>query len=106
MAKPFRLFEVGTTPQFTWTGSTAPSSLSYAIKTATGTLVASGPAVQSGGGGWYAFTTIPDSFGTYPVDLMIEWTATASVHTSNSAQFINRMVFSVKKTAPFGRPGN
>ena len=106
MAKPFRSFEVGTTPQFTWTGSAAPTGLGYAIKTATGTLVVSGSAVQSGGGGWFAFVTIPASFGTYPVDLMIEWTAVASTHASNSAQFINRMVFSVRKTAAFGRPGN
>jgi len=106
MAKPYRSFEVGTTPQFTWTGSTAPSSLSYAIKTATGTLVASGPAVQSGGGAWYTFVTIPDSFGNYPADLMIEWTATASTHASSASAFINRMVFTVKKTNPYGWPGN
>ena len=103
MAKPYRAFEVGTTVQFTWVGSTAPSSLNLAILSASETLVNCGAAVQSGGGSWYRFVTIPDSFGSYPCDLLALWTATTSTHAGSASQFLNRMVFKVRKTAPFGR---
>lgn len=102
MAKNFRRVEVGTTVQFTWVGSTAPSSLTLAIKTATETLVSSGPAVQSGGGSWYRFVTIPDSFGRYPCDLTAEWTATASTHVGTSSPFVTRQLIKVVKTKAYG----
>lgn len=105
MPKPYREFEVGTTAQFTWVGSTAPASLSLAIKTASFTTVSSGPAVQSAGGSWYRFVFLPDSFGKYPATLSAEWTATTSTHASSLSPFINRMLFRVKNTKAFGRAG-
>ena len=101
MAKPYKSFEVGTTVQFTWVGSTAPSSLTLAIKTAS-TAINSGAAVQSAGGNWYRFVTLPDSFTVYPVGLVAEWTATASTHTHSLAPFISRLPFKLTKTVPFG----
>lgn len=110
MPPAFKKVEVGTSPQFTWTASDAPNSLGMAIFTASGTLVASAAAVQSGGGMWYAFATIPNSFGVavasgalpdyagYPCFLMVEWTATASTHAGNNTPFIHRLVFEVHRT--------
>jgi hypothetical protein len=102
MPKPYRIFEVGTTPQFTWVGSTAPTALGLQIKTASESVVASLAAVQSAGGNWYAFVTIPNSFGRYPADLIAEWTATASTHVSSLTPFLYRMPFTVKRTAAYG----
>ncbi len=104
MAKLYSQIEVSTTPQFTWVGSTAPSSLSLQVKTASSTIVGSVAAVSSGGGNWYAFMTIPDSFGNYPCYLLAEWTATASTHAGSASQFVNRMVFEVIKTAAYPQP--
>src|SRR3989304_2528237 len=101
MPRPYRQFEAGSTAQFTWTASTAPSSLSLAILTASATLVDSGPAVQSGGGNWYRFVTLPNSFGPSAV-LMYQWTATASTHTNSQAQFITRGPFRLVRTQAFG----
>lgn len=100
MASRFKQVEVTDTLQFTWVGSTAPSSLSLTIRTASDTVVGSIAAVQSGGGSWYAFVTINDSYGNYPAYLMAEWTATASTHAGNSTRFVSRMVFEVIKTLP------
>lgn len=103
MPRPYRQFESGTTAQFTWTASTAPSSLSLAILTASGTVVDSGPAVQSGGGNWYRFVTFSGGlFPSYPRVLSYEWTATASTHTNSQAQFVNRDLFRLVKTQAFG----
>ncbi len=100
MASRFKQVEVTDTPQFTWVGSTAPSSLSLTVRTASDTVVGSVAAVQSAGGNWYAFVTIPDSFGNYPAYLMAEWTATASTHAGSATSFVSRMVFEVIKTLP------
>lgn len=102
MARPFREVEAGTTVQFTWVSSTAPSSLTLVVKTSTDTIVNSGPGVQSGGGSWYRFVAIPDSFGQYPCDLLAEWTATASTQAGSASLFVTRMLFKVRKTTPFG----
>lgn len=101
MAKPYKSFEVGTTIQFTWVGSTAPSSLILAIKTGS-TTINSGTAVQSAGGSWYRFVFLPESFTVYPVGLVAEWTATASTHTHSQSPFISRLPFKLTKTVPFG----
>jgi hypothetical protein len=110
MAAAFKKVEAGTTPQFTWTASDAPNSLGMAILTASGTVVASVAAVQSGGGMWYAFATVPDSFGVaiasgaladytgYPCYLLSQWTATASTHAGNNTPFVHRLVFEVHRT--------
>lgn len=104
--KPYATVEAGTTPQFTWVGSTDPSSLTVALKTKSETLVASGAAVSSGAGSgkWYFFGTVPDSFGKYPTNLLVEWTATASTHAGNSTQFVYRLNIEVTKTTPWGPP--
>lgn len=101
MAKAFRQVEVTGTYQFTWIGSTAPSSLTAVVFTASATVVFSTPAVQSGGGNWYVFGTIPDSFGTYPAPLRVEWTATASTHAGSASLFRSNLVFEVIKTLAF-----
>jgi hypothetical protein len=105
MPAPHRVVEAGTTIQLTWVGSTAPSSLSLAITDPGGTLVCSAAAVQSGGGYWYCFATIPDSYSQYPVTLLATWTATASTQAGSASPFINRMLFDVKKTTAFGASG-
>lgn len=104
MPKPFERLEVGGTHQFTWQASTAPSSLSFAIRTASETLVFSAAAVQSGGGNWYVFATVPDSFGLYPAALRFRWTATSSVHTTQSGPFLTDGVFEAIKTKAYA-PG-
>ena len=104
MPAAFKQVEVGSTIQLTWVGSTAPSSLSVQVKTASETVVASVAAVQSGGGSWYAFVTISDSYGRYPVDLAAIWTATASTHASNTSPFITTGLFQVTKTTAYGQP--
>lgn len=101
MSYPLRQVEVGGTYQFTWTASSDPSSLSMAIKTASATVVASVVAATSGTGAWYAFATVPDSFGKYPCYLMQEWTATASTQAGSASQFLSRQIFEVIKTQPF-----
>jgi hypothetical protein len=101
MAYPFRQVEVGGTYQFTWTASTNPSSLSMVIKTASDTIVASVAAISSGTGAWYAFATIPDSFGKYPSYLLQQWTATASTPAGSASPFITKQVFEVIKTQAF-----
>ena len=103
MPSRYRQIEVTDTLQFTWIGSSAPASLSLTIRTASDTVVGSVAAVQSAGGYWYAFVTVPDSFGDYPAYLMAEWTATASTHAGNSTRFISRMVFEVLKTQPYAQ---
>lgn len=102
MPKPYREFEVGTTVQFTWVGSTAPQSLTLGIKTSSETVVTSVTMTQSTGGNWYRFVTIPDSFGKYPAILMAEFTATASTQAGSASQFISRLLFRVVKTGAFG----
>lgn len=103
MTYPFRQVEVGGTYQFTWTASTNPSSLWLAIKTASETLVTSRAAVTSGTGAWYAFATIPDSFGKYPCYLMQVWTAIASTHAGSASPFVAQQVFEVTKTQAFAQ---
>ena len=98
----YRTLEAGTTGKFTWTGSTAPASLSLQIKTASETVVASVAAVQSVGGYWFAYATLPDSYTRYPVDLVAEWTAVASTHLGATTPFVWRLPFSLDKRAPFG----
>lgn len=98
MGNPYRVIEVGTTPLFTWTGSADPSSIGVAVLTASKTIVGSVAAVQSGTGNWYAFITIPDSFGAYPCYLLSEWTATTSTHASSATPFVKRLGFRVTKT--------
>lgn len=103
MPRPYREFQVETAVKFTWTGSTAPNSLTLTIKTSSETVVASVAAVQSAGGYWFAYAVIPNSFGgKFPTDLMAEWTATASTHISSETTFVNRMPFTVKKSAAYG----
>ena len=101
MANPYPQVEIGGTYQFTWTASTAPSSLSCSIKTASATLVASLAAVSSGGGAYFVFVTIADSFGKYPCYLMQEWTATVSTQAGSASPFLARAIFEVVKTLPF-----
>ena len=103
MPSRYRQIEVTDTLQFTWIGSSSPASLSLTIRTASYTVVGSVAAVQSAGGNWYAFVTVPDSFGDYPAYLMAEWTATASTHAGNSTRFVSRMVFEVLKTIAFAQ---
>jgi hypothetical protein len=102
MPKPYRAFETGTAAKFTWTGSVAPLSLMLNLKTASETVVRSVAGVQSAGGCWFAFASIPDSMGSYPADLVAEWTATASTHISNTTTFTYRMPFRVMKTTAYG----
>ena len=104
MPPAFPQVEVGSTIQLTWVASSAPATLGLQVKTASETVVASLSAVQSGGGSWYAFVTIPDSFGRYPADLAGIWTATASTHAGNSSPFITTQLFQVTKTTAFGQP--
>ena len=101
MANPYIQVEVGGTYQFTWSASTAPASLTLQIKTASATAVASYVAVSSGGGAFYVFVTIPDSFGKYPCFLMQEWTATVSTQAGSASPFVTRTIFQVIKTLPF-----
>ena len=100
--RPYRTVEAGNTVKFTWTGSTAPSSMSLQLKTASETVVASVAGVQSAGGCWFAFATIPDSMVGYPADLMAEWTATASTHIGSATPFVYRMPFRVTRTGAYG----
>jgi len=106
MARQFPKFEISTTVQFTWVASAAPNSLYLAILTASETLVNSVAGVQSGGGNWYAFVTIPDSFGKYPCYLKAVWTATMSTHAGNASPFVNPMLFEVDKTKVFPFAGS
>ena len=101
MPRRLKEFEAGTTVQCTWGGSDAPSSLYLRVITASETLVRSVSAIQSGGGNWYAFVTVPDSFTKYPCNLMAEWTATLSTHAGNASQFVNRMEFVLIKTKAY-----
>jgi len=101
VAKPFSIIEAGSTVQFTWSAASDPSSLTLAVKTASGTTVASVAAVQSGTGAWYAHATITDSFGTYPFYLTHEWTATRSTQAGSASPFLTRVVFEVVKTQAF-----
>ena len=101
--RPYRTVEAGNTVKFTWTGSTAPSSLSLQLKTASETVVASVAGVQSFDGNWFAFVTVPNSIGgSYPVDLLAEWTAIASTHLGSATAFVSRMPFKVTKTTAYG----
>ncbi len=103
MSRPYRSFEAGTTAKFTWTGSVAPNSLSLLLRTASETVVGSVAGVQSAGGYWFAFAAIPNSFGgKFPVDLLAEWTATASTHIGSLTQFLYRMPFKVTRTSAYG----
>lgn len=102
MAKPIRRTPLFSTVQFTWVGSTAPASLTCAIKTASETSINSAvAAVQSAGGSWYAFITMTTTFPYYPVSLVAEWTATASTMAGSASQFINRLVFDLDYTQAF-----
>lgn len=101
MAKPIRTAQLFSTTQFTWVGSTTPSSLSCLIRTASETVIASVAAVQSGGGNWYAYVTMTTTFPYYPVYLVAEWTATASTMAGTASPFINRMVFEFDYTQAF-----
>lgn len=107
MARQYREVELFTTAQFTWSGSTAPSSLTLAIKTASETFVNSAVAmVQSAGGNWYAFATITTTFQYYPVTLIAEYTATASTMAGSASPFISRLVFQLVRTQAFAQGRN
>ena len=99
MAYPFTKVEAGTTSKFTWSADTSPASLFLAIKTASATLVASIAAVSSGVGAWYAYVTVPDSFGKYPAYLLQEWTATISTQAGSASPFITRAVFEIGRAS-------
>ena len=103
MAKPLRTVPLFSTVQFTWVGSTAPSSLGLQIKTASETTISSVAAVQSTGGHWYAFVTLTTTFGYYPVSLVAEWTATASTMAGSASPFLSRMVFALDYPQAFAQ---
>lgn len=98
MAKPFSQLELYSTYQFTWVGSTAPSSLSLLIRTASETVANSVAAIQSGGGNWYAFVTMTTTYPYYPVILKAEWTATLSTQAGSASPFISTMLFELIRT--------
>ena len=98
MAKPFPQLELGSTYQFTWVGSTAPSSLSLLVKTASETITNSIAAIQSGGGHWYAFVTMTTTFPYYPVQLKAEWTATLSTQAGSASPFLSTQIFELIRT--------
>ena len=103
MGKPFSQLEWGSTYQFTWIGSTAPSSLSLVIRTASETVTNSVAAIQSGGGNWYAFVTMTTTFPYYPVMMKAEWTATLSTQAGNASPFVSAMLFEVIRTQAPGQ---
>lgn len=98
MAKPFPQLELYSTYQFTWVGSTAPSSLTLLVKTASETVTNSVAAIQSTGGNWYAFITMTNTFPYYPVTLKAEWTATLSTQAGSASPFISTMLFELIRT--------
>lgn len=107
MSRQYRQVELFTTTQFTWVGSTAPSSLTLAIKTASETFVNSTvAAVQSAGGNWYGFATITTTFQYYPVTLIAEWTATLSTMAGSASQFVSRLVFELVRTQAYAQGRN
>lgn len=98
MSKLYSQLEWGSTYQFTWVGSTAPSSLSLVIRTASETAVNSVAAIQSGGGNWYAFVTMTTTFPYYPVMLKAEWTATLSTQAGSASPFLSTQLFELIRT--------
>lgn len=98
MGKLFPQLEWGSTYQFTWVGSTTPSSLSLLIRTASETVTNSVAAIQSAGGNWYAFVTMTTTFLYYPVMMKAEWTATLSTQAGSASPFISTMLFEVIRT--------
>lgn len=105
MAKPFSQLELFSTYQFTWVGSSAPSSLTISIKTASETMINSSLAmIQSGGGNWYAFITLTTTFQHYPVSLLSEITATISTQAGSASPFLSRTPFELIRTQAYA-PG-
>lgn len=98
MAKPFPQLELYSTYQFTWVGSTAPSSLSLLIRTASETVTNSVAAIQSAGGNWYAYVTMTTTFPYYPVVLKAEWTATLSTQAGSTSPFLSALLFELVRT--------
>lgn len=98
MGKLFPEVEWSSTYQFTWVGSTAPSSLSLLIRTASETVTNSVAAIQSAGGNWYAFVTMTTTFPYYPVTLKAEWTATLSTQAGSASPFVSVMLFELVRT--------
>lgn len=71
--------EAGTTRQFTWVASAAPSTISMALFNSSGSLVSSATATSSSATSFFRFVTLPasaDAFsGTFPARYLAEWRA-------------------------------